>query len=50
MSRRTSFLNMKPRKEKMDEFVHRFIRENVLKVWPDGYMRLDELIREYERR
>lgn len=48
--RRQSFFVIKPRKESLEEFVHKYVREHVVPVWPDGFMRLEELVREFEKR
>lgn len=48
-SRRQSFEVIKPRKETLDAFVQRYVREHVLKLWPEGYVRIEDLIREFER-
>lgn len=47
--RRQSYHVIKPRKETLDEFVHKYVREFVVGVWPDGFMRMEELVREFER-
>lgn len=48
--RKQSFNVIKPRKETLDEFVNRYFKERVVKVWPDGWMKLEELHKEYEKR
>lgn len=48
--RKQSFNVIKPRKETLDEFVNRYFKERVVKVWPDGWMKLEELQKEYEKR
>lgn len=50
VQRRQSFFVIKPRKETLEEFVHKYVREHVVPVWPDGFMRLEELVREFEKR
>lgn len=48
--RKQSFNVIKPRKETLDEFVNRYFKERVVKAWPDGWMKLEELHKEYEKR
>lgn len=48
-TRRHSYEVIKPRKETLDEFVQRYVREHVLKIWPDGYVRMEDLVREFEK-
>lgn len=49
-TRRQSYDVLLPRKESMDEFVNRYLRDNVLRLWPDGWMKLEELHKEFEKR
>lgn len=41
---------VKTGKETIEEFVNRYLREKVLKIWPDGWMKIEELLKEYEKR
>lgn len=47
--RNQSFDVLRPQKETREEFINRCMRE-VVKVWPDGWMRLEDLHKEYEKR
>lgn len=49
-TRRISYDVLQPRKETMDEFVNRYLRDNVLRLWPDGWMKLEELHKEFDKR
>lgn len=49
-SRKQSYAVIKPRRETIDDFVSRYLRENVLKIWPDGWMKMEELLKEYDKR
>lgn len=45
-SRKQSYAVIKPRRETIDDFVNRYLREHVLKIWPEGWMKLEELQKE----
>lgn len=50
-SRRQSYAVIKPRRETIEDFVNRYLKEHVLKIWPNGWMKLEELIKEeYDKR
>ncbi|XP_037028734.1 yemanuclein isoform X2 [Bradysia coprophila] len=49
-SRKQSYTVIKPRRESVEDFVNRYLREYVLKIWPDGWMKIDELLKEFDKR
>lgn len=49
-TRRQSFDVIQPRKETLEEFVNRYLRDYTLKLWPEGWMRLEELHKEFDKR
>ncbi|KAJ6638401.1 Secretion-regulating guanine nucleotide exchange factor [Pseudolycoriella hygida] len=49
-SRKQSFAVIKPRRETIEDFVNSYLKAHVLKIWPDGWMKIEELLRELEKR
>lgn len=49
-SRKQSHAVIKPRRESVEEFVNRYLREHVVKIWPDGWMKVEELLKEFDKR
>lgn len=34
----------------MEDFVSRYLKEHVVKIWPDGWMKLEDLQKQYEKK
>ncbi|KAH8346797.1 hypothetical protein KR084_011958 [Drosophila pseudotakahashii] len=48
-ARWTSYAFLAKRKDSLEEFINLYLREKVVDLWPNGWMRLDELQREITR-
>ncbi|KAH8306257.1 hypothetical protein KR018_005322, partial [Drosophila ironensis] len=48
-ARWTSYAVLAQRKDSLDEFINGFLRDKVVDLWPQGWMRYDELQREITR-
>ncbi|XP_055902513.1 yemanuclein [Eupeodes corollae] len=45
-----SFTVLRTRKESFEDFVTNFLKDKVINIWPSGWMKLDELKREIEKK
>lgn len=48
--RRSSYSILRLRKESLDEFICEFLKTKVLEIWPNGWMKLEELKKELARK
>ncbi|XP_016999073.2 yemanuclein [Drosophila takahashii] len=48
-ARWTSYAFLAKRKDSLEEFINMYLKEKVVDLWPNGWMRLDELQREITR-
>ncbi|XP_055380993.1 yemanuclein [Condylostylus longicornis] len=49
-TRWTSYTVLRTRKEKFEDFVNSYLRDKVVPIWPNGWMKLEELQKELEKR
>ncbi|XP_055849097.1 yemanuclein [Episyrphus balteatus] len=45
-----SFTVLRTRKESFEDFVSNFLKEKVINIWPSGWMKLEEIKREIEKK
>jgi len=49
-STRKLLYSLKSRKESFDDYLENYLKSSILPIWPNGWMRIDELNKELDKK